>query len=347
MKHLRFNNFGEASEVVELADAEPAPSPGRGEVRVVMLASPINPSDLLKTQGRYGASRPHLPMGCGVEGVGRVVEVGAGVDHLHDGDLVLLRFGGKPVWAEQLTLDATRLFALPQADLVQLSMLAANPGTAWRMLHSAVDLEPGDWIIQNAANSGVGQCVIQLARNLGFRTINLVRSKQAAALVRDLGGDIVLLEDEDLPEHCAERPRLALDAIGGEATARLGGHLAEGGRVLTYGLLSGRNAGLAPSDLIFRRVTLEGFWLAPWADTAPRKELESVYGPLAGLVADGKLHMKVEQVYGLADHRAALCHAARSGRGGKILFRGVDPVTAAGRQLEPALPDDGSKWKSI
>lgn len=323
MKLLRFNRFGMASEVVELAEVDPAPPPGLGEVRVAMLASPINPSDLLKTEGRYGASPPSLPRGCGVEGVGRVLDVGTDVRHLRCGDLVLLRFGGQPAWAERLTLDAARLFALPDGDPIQLSMLAANPGTAWMMLRQGIDLKPGDWIIQNAANSGVGQCVIRLARNLGLRTINLVRRKEAAALVRSLGGDVVLLDDEGLPEGCNRMARLALDAVGGAATARLGQYLAPGGKVLSYGLLSGRNAEIDPSDLIFRGVRLEGFWLAPWADNASREELESVYRPLAMLIADGSLRMEVERIYDLADYRAALRHAGESGRAGKVIFRGT------------------------
>jgi NADPH:quinone reductase-like Zn-dependent oxidoreductase len=323
MELLQFNRFGAACDVVELVETRPAPSPGPGEVRVVMLASPINPSDLLKTEGRYGASIPVLPQGCGVEGVGRVMEAGSGVRHLRAGDLVLLRYGGKPVWTEALTLDAARLFALPPADPVQLSMLAANPATARLMLDRAGALKPGDWVLQNAANSGVGQCVVQLARELGLRTVNFVRSAEAARLVRDLGGDVVLSEGEEVPQECSRVARLAFDAVGGTATARLARHLATDGTLVSYGLMSGRNAEIDPADLIFRGVRAEGFWLAPWAQKATTEELERLYRPLAGLVANGKLHMKVEQVYDLADFRAALRHAARDGRKGKIIFRGT------------------------
>src|SRR5207302_4498571 len=92
----------------------------------------------------------------------------------------------------------------------QASMLRINPPTAWRMLHDFLALRPGDWIIQNAANSAVGIAVIQLARVLGIRTVNVVRRPELLADLRAEGGNVALVEGEDLPKQVA-------DATGGAA----------------------------------------------------------------------------------------------------------------------------------
>lgn len=323
---LRFSRFGKAHDVVEIVELPDPGAPGEGEVVVDVEASPINPSDLLQFEGRYGAEPPPLPVYAGGEAVGIVSEVGAGVTHLAAGDRVLLLFAGRGNWRTRVKVKAERLFSLPDADPLQLAMLAVNPATAQRMLEDFVKLAPGEWVIQNAANSGVGHSLIKLAKAAGLRTLNVVRRAELAPELEALGADAVLVDGPDLAARVAARtgkaarPRLAIDAIAGEATLRLGQSVADAGTVVNYGLLSGNPCTLSAADVVFRDVTLRGFWLARWFATATPQQLKSTYSALAALVADGTIHVPVEAAYPLVRAADALAHAAREGRSGKVLI---------------------------
>jgi trans-2-enoyl-CoA reductase len=326
MKAVQFSRFGAGADVAELIDLPDPGAPQAGEAVIDILAAPINPSDLLNFAGRYGATPPPLPAAAGGEAVGRVAAVGAGVTHLKAGDRVLALFAGRGNWRERIKTSAANLFALPEGgDVRQLAMLAVNPATAWHMLHQFVDLQPGDWVLQNAGNSGVGQNAIRLARHMGVRTISLVRQHEQVAPLKDLCGDIVLVDGPDLSARVAAATggapvRLALDAVAGEATGRLAHSVAEGGTVVIYGVLSGDKSHINASDILFRDVSLRGFWFSVWfrnADAAARKAL---YDRLVPMVADGTIHVPVEAAYPLREVKAALAHAARAGRGGKILL---------------------------
>ena len=106
------------------------------------------------------------------------------------GQLVLLP-PGCGSWSTHVVTEAAQLRPLPdEADQLQLSMMAINPPTAALLLSEFVTLGPGDWVIRTAANSAV--YLVQLARYRGYRTVNVVRRQDAAAVVRDTGGDVVL-----------------------------------------------------------------------------------------------------------------------------------------------------------
>ncbi len=172
MQKIQHQTIGAPADVLEVVDGEVVP-PKAGEARVKVLATPIHPSNLLQIAGLYGV-RPELPATPGTEGVGEVVELGDGVSHLEVGNRVLLA-GVGGTWRSELTVSAASLFPLPDGDVEQLSMAMINPLTAWLMLTSFVDLKPGDWVVQSAANSAVGECLIQLAASMGLNTVNVVR----------------------------------------------------------------------------------------------------------------------------------------------------------------------------
>ena len=199
MKAAQLTAFGNPADVVECIEvAEPA-TPGAGEVLIEILAGPINPAELLLIEGRY-ASRPELPAPLGIEGVGRVLQAGAGVTDLAAGDLVMSL--PRNNWAERLLLPRDQLIKLPpDIDLQQAAMLKVNPATALKMLEDYVSLQPGDWLIQNAANSGVGSCLIALARARGVRTVNVVRRESLLEPLRAQGADLVLVDGDDLAER--------------------------------------------------------------------------------------------------------------------------------------------------
>lgn len=300
-----------------------APPLAPGEALVEVLAAPINPSDVLTLTGDYG-SLPPLPAVGGNEGVGRVVEVAADVDGLRAGQMVLLPVGSG-TWATHLVAAASALMPLPDgADPQQLAMLTVNPPTARLLLSEFADLQPGDWVIQNAANSAVGGYLVQLAKARGVRTVNIVRRAPAVAAVQAIGGDVVLVDGDDLAARVREatgdaKIALAVDAVGGAATERLAQSLAPGGTVVTYGAMSGEPCTLSAASLIFRGITLRGFWLARWFRTADARTRAAVFGELVALIASGQLHARVQATYGIDAIKDAVAAAASGERDGKIM----------------------------
>jgi trans-2-enoyl-CoA reductase len=306
------------------------PPPGHGQALVAMVASPINPSNLLTLTGEY-AVLPPLPAIGGSEGVGRIVALGGGDGAaLSVGQLVLLPRGAG-TWVTHLLADARSLVPLPQgADPLQLAMLTINPPTAALMLSDFAPLAPGDWVIQNAANSGVGAYVMQLAKRRGVRTVNLVRRASAVAPTEALGGDVVLVDGEDVVPRVREATggapiRLGLDAVGGDDTDRLARCLADGGTLVNYGMLSGKPCHVAPATLIFRDLTVRGFWLVKWFRTASREAQRGLYAELTALIADGSLHAPVHATYPVAQIQEAVAAASAGSRNGKILVTGDAP----------------------
>lgn len=295
-----------------------------GEVLVEVLAAPINPSDLLTLTGDYGVL-PDLPAVGGNEGVGRVAEVGAGVDQPAIGQIVLLPVGSG-TWASHLVAQASDLIALPaQADPRQLAMLTINPPTAALLLSEFVNLEPGDWVIQNAANSAVGGYLVQLAADRGLKTVNVVRREGAVDSVRKLGADVVLIDGPDLDQRVKAasskaKIRLGIDAVGGEATERLASCLAAGGSVVNYGMMSGEACQLSSTHLIFRGVNLTGFWLASWFRKASKEAQTTLFGDLIGKIAAGKLKAPIANTFPVEQISDAVLAASQGERDGKVLI---------------------------
>ena len=278
------------------------PEPAAGQVRVKVLAAPINPSDILTLTGAYGMLPP-LPAVGGNEGVGKVEALGEGVSNFKVGQTVLLPVGCG-TWVTALNAPAEKLIPLPDADPLQLAMLTVNPPTASLLLSEFVDLKPGDWVIQNAANSGVGSYLIQLAKLRGFKTINVVRRDSAIAAVEAEGAEV----------------RLGIDAVGGVSTDNLAAVLANGGVLVNYGMMSGQACQVSPASFVFRDVTLRGFWLAKWFQQASPAQQMKVFGELVQLIASGKLKTRVAATYDLAHIKDAVAAAASGERDGKILL---------------------------
>jgi mitochondrial enoyl-[acyl-carrier protein] reductase / trans-2-enoyl-CoA reductase len=207
-------------------------------------------------------------------------------------------------------------------------MLSINPPTAELLLREFGKPQPGEWVIQNAANSAVGRYLISLAKLEGIKTINVVRRMDVADELKALGADVVLEDGEALARSVREATggapvRLAIDAVSGSATLRLGEVVANGGTVVHYGAMSGKAPSLSPQALIFRNVTLRGFWLVPWLNSAPREAQATLMARLAKLAADGALHAPVEATFPLEDIREAMARAMESGRKGKVLLTPV------------------------
>jgi len=301
----------------------PDPVLTEGQVLLQVLAAPINPADVLTLTGYYG-SLPPLPAIGGMEGVGKVVAHGPGVRAPAIGQTVLLP-AGAGTWATHLVAKAGKLISVPNdADPLQLAMMTLNPPTASLMLSEFVALQPGEWVLQNAANSGVGEYLVQLARLRGLKSVNVVRREAAVATVEQCRGDVVLVDGPDLDRRVAAatgetKIRLAIDAIGGQATNRLAGCLAEGGTLVNYGVMSGEDCVVSPRSFVFRDVTLRGFWLALWFRKAAPQQQMAIFGEIGKLIATGQLKARIHATYDLPQIKQAVAAAAAGEREGKVL----------------------------
>lgn len=319
MKALEVSRIGDPLEVVQLIEHPEPPAVSGVQVLLQMLYAPINPYDMNIARGHIPV--PSFPATLGTEGVARVLEVGNQVENVKVGDVVFIP-SGPGSWRERLVVSSNGLFPLPGgADLQQLAMGAANPSTAALMLRNFVDLNPGDWIVQNAGNSAVAASVNAFARARGFRTISLVRRPEAIEAALALGADVVLEDDESAANKIAEatgnaKIRLGLDGVGGSSLMSLTKLVEFGGTVVVYSAMSGQPGICNPMDVIFRDIRIRGIFLG---HDHVRNSTALVEGLREGLnlITTGKLHVPVGGVFALENFREAFSACEK---GKKILL---------------------------
>lgn len=320
LKAIQITRHGEPADVLEIIDLPEPGAPGAGEVLIEMLYSPINPFDLRIVRGIVPG--PALPSRLGSEGVGIVLAVGEAVSNVAAGDRVHVPLGHF-AWQERLVVPAKSLFPLSAtAAAQQLAMLRVNPPTAALCLSEFVDLQPGDWVVQNGGTSAVARGVIAIAKARGLRTVSIVRRPEAIDEVRAAGGDIVLLAGEGIAAAISEaidgaQVKLGLDGIGGPSMAMVSGAISPGGTLVVYSAMSLQPGVANQLDIIFRDISIRGFWLA-----YPRIHVSGAFDAAvregAGLIAEGKLHVPIAAVYPLSELREAVMHADR---GPKVLLK--------------------------
>ena len=322
MKQVQIDRYGTPWDVARCADVADVGEPAADEVVFDVLAFPINPADMWFCRGSYRL-KPPLPATPGAECVGRVTAVGSAVKHVKKGDLVINL--QRENWTQRRKVKGDDAIALPAGiDLRQAAMVRINPPTAQLMLSDFVDLEPGDWVIQNVANSAVGRLLIVLARQRGLRTVNVVRRAELAGELQALGADSVVTDGSDLTRQVTEatgdaRIMLGIEAIGGAATGRLADCLATDGTLVHYGSMSGEDPKVSRNNFIYRGVRLTGFMLGRFLARRSPAEIRAIYADLGGQVMAGKLSAPVDTVYPIENIRDALAHADKGGRNGKIL----------------------------
>jgi len=329
LKYIEFSEIGNPADVLDVKEEQSRPLES-SEVRVSVLAVPINPSDLLQISGNYGVE-PILPSTPGKEGIGRVLETSSEVKHLNVGQLVLLAGGEDGTWRSEIVAPASGFLPLPNMGpldsnmIDQLSMTIVNPMTALLMLTEFVDLQKGQWIVQSASNSAVGGYVIQLAKQRGIKTINVVRRP---GLEKDLlakGADVVLIDGPDLAEKISiatggDPIILALDAVGGETYIRLANSLGYGGTLVAYGGLSGKGATLNTGLTILNDLRLRGFWLTKWYEKAEMQDVQAALEKIIPLIVKGDLKANIDSRFNLDEIEEAVTRAGQGGRSGKVLI---------------------------
>src|SRR5271155_5678830 len=329
MKMVEITDYGAPEAVARCIEAPDVGAPGAGEIVFDVLAFPINPADISFCRGSYRL-RPPLPATPGAECVGRVTTVGAGVGDIRPGDLVIHM--QRENWVQRRRIPAADAIPLPSGlDLAQAAMLRINPATALLLLEDHVALKPGDWVIQDVANSAVGRHVIVLAKARGVRTVNVVRRDDVAGELRDLGADAVVKNGPDLAERARAATggapiRLGIDAVSGDAGRRVGDCVADGGVVVSYGSMSGQDPVMSRAAVNMRGVNLTGFNLGRGLAKRTPEQVRGIYADLAAKLRDGVLKAPIDAFYPIEEIRSALIKAQQGGRHGKVLVLPNGPL---------------------
>ncbi|MER7306786.1 NADPH:quinone reductase [Streptomyces griseoluteus] len=332
---------GEPTDVLRL-QSRPVPTPKAGQALIRVQATPLHASDLHVLRGRYGFSPEFPAVGGNMECVGRVEALGPDTDGPKAGERVVAvaipAVPGPPVagtWQEYLVIDTDRLLPVPDhlSDSTACQ-LAVNPLTALLLVTRELDAQPGEWLLQTAAGSTVGRLVIQLARHLGIRTINVVRRRSAVAEITALGGDeVICTEDEDLVRRVAETAgpagvRKAVDCVAGPVGAQVSQALAPGGQLVVYGALSTHRQTdpsaltipLQARSLIYETKTVRGFWLNRWLGTASPQVALGMLARVRDLVSDEVLNIPPGRRFPVERFAEAVALAEALAHGTKPLF---------------------------
>jgi NADPH:quinone reductase-like Zn-dependent oxidoreductase len=323
MKSVVFDEFGSPRKVLRLVDV-PVPQPGPGQARVRLVLAPIHNHDLMIITGHYGM-KPKLPHHPGTEGVGIVDAVGEGVTNVKVGDRVT--GGAAGAWSEFFLTAAAGLAIVPDTiDDATACQLTAMPMSAVRLLAN-LEVKPGDWIVQNAANGAVGKMLAKLAAEQGVRVLNIVRREDAVAELAAEGiGDVLSSEAEDWQDRARAltggAPVVrAVDSIGGRAADELLDLVAQGGRLVSFGALSGRPLQVSAENLLFKQTTISAFWGAMPETKMTPAELGAARAGLIARAASGDLKLPIAQVFSLDDAAEAAEASNAKGRPGKIALR--------------------------
>ncbi|PXA99166.1 alcohol dehydrogenase [Nostoc sp. 3335mG] len=322
MKSARYSEFGSPDKVLRAEEVE-KPRPGPGQVLVRMVLSPVHNHDLMTIAGQYGF-KPTLPAVPGTEAVGVVEALGEGVTNLKVGQRVA--GGGEKTWAEYYLGQAARLVPVPDGVSDETACQLVSMPLSAKMLIESLDLKAGDWIVQNAANGAVGKLVAQYGAQRGIRVLGLVRRAEAVSELAALGiGDIVATDGEGWVDKAREMtdgaPVIrAIDSLGGDGPAQLLSIAADGAQLVSFGAMTGRPLKISPSDLLFRGITVKGFWGARPPVTAER--IGVLIGELVADAASGALDLPIEASYPVEDVAAAARASGEPGRKGKVAIRG-------------------------
>ncbi|AFT71396.1 trans-2-enoyl-CoA reductase (NADPH) [Alloalcanivorax dieselolei B5] len=324
MRSAIHTQFGEPAEVLALGDS-PVPQPGPGQVRIKTLLSPIHNHDLWTVRGSYGY-KPDLPAIGGSEAVGIVDALGEGVSGISPGQRIAVA-SVHGTWAEYFLAPAAGLIPVPEVIADEAAaQLIAMPFSAISLLEF-LDLESGDWMVQNTANGAVGKTVAMLAAARGVNVINLVRRDAGVDEMTALGiSNVVSTAHEGwrhkVREIVGDAPiRAAVDSIGGEASAALLSLLGENGVLVSFGTMTGEAMQLPSGDVIFKQATVKGFWGAKVSANMAAETKARLIGELLRLVAAGELQLPAEATFDLAQVSDAVTASLAPGKTGKVLLK--------------------------
>ncbi|XP_014665497.1 PREDICTED: trans-2-enoyl-CoA reductase, mitochondrial-like [Priapulus caudatus] len=320
---LVYEQHGDPEKVVEKVSVDIPRALNLKDILVRLLVAPVNPADINTIQGTYGVSPP-LPAVGGNEGVAEVIDVGDAVRFCRPGDRVIPAIPGCGTWRTHSIMFADQLRKVPDGvPDAEAAMVAVNACTAYRMLCDYELLKRDDVIMQNGANSGVGQNVIQIAREMGLLSINIVRDRDDMADLKRhlmaLGANYVFTEDSFRKEGGAFfknekklRPKLAFNCVGGKSSTELMRHLDDGGKMVTYGGMSRQPIIIPTGVMIFKRLKAEGFWMTKWNEANRDTDQQDImFNTIFGLMKEGKLVAPPADRVPFSDYERAISAAVK------------------------------------
>lgn len=324
MRALSYSEFGRPGEVLAVNDI-PLPEPGPGQVRVRTRFAPIHNHDLLTVMGRYGI-RPDLPALAGSEAGGTIEALGEGVTGLEVGQRVSVG-RGSGTWAESFLASASAVIPVPDAlSDEQVAQLGSMPFSAISVLDS-LGLAAGDWLVLNAGNGAVGRMVAQLAESRGIGAVSLVRRADAVASLAAEGVPHAVATDDDgwrdrVAEITGGAPILgAIDSVGGASAGELLSLLGTGGTLVVFGAMESPALELASTDIIFKQLTVRGFWGTKVSAATPAERQRELFAELIERIVDGTVTLPVDHAYPLEQIAEAAARNFAPGRAGKVLLQ--------------------------
>lgn len=324
MKSAVHATFGDPVEVMKTADM-PVPEPQAGEVRIRMILSPVHNHDLWTVRGQY-CYKPELPAIGGSEAVGTVDAVGADVPETMIGQRVAAA-GIHETWAEYFIAPAAGVVPLPDVIADEAAaQLIAMPFSAISLL-DFITVNEGDWVVQTAANGAVGKIFAALAKAKGIHTVNLVRRAEAVAELNALGFENVISTDQDDWKEQAQAligvagAKAAVDSVGGTMGEDLVDLLGWQGELITFGTATGAPLTLNSGALIFKHITVKGFWGAKVTEMMEPAKRVALITKLVTLAATGQLSLDAGGIFAIDDIAQAMTAAQTPARSGKILIR--------------------------
>ena len=324
MRSAIHHSFGEPAEVLAPGDS-PLPQPGSGQVRIKTILSPIHNHDLWTVRGQYGY-KPDLPAIGGSEAVGLVDALGPDVTGVILGQRVAVA-SVHGTWAEFFLAPAGGLVPVPDAIGDEAAaQLIAMPFSAISLL-DFLNVEAGDWVVQNTANGAVGKTLAMLARARGVNVVNLVRRDAGVEELAALGiANAVSTATDSWKDKVrtitGTAPiRAAVDSIGGTASRDLIELLGENGLLISFGTMAGEPMQIPSGEVIFKQAIVKGFWGSKVSAAMPVQKRIALIGELLKLVAAGELKLPVEAVIPLDQISAAVRASLTPGKAGKVLLR--------------------------
>lgn len=325
MRSATYNEFGKPSEVLSVTDS-PTPEPKDNEVRIKTILSSIHNHDLVTIKGEYG-NKPELPATGGSEAVGTIDALGKDVKGFKKDQRVVVS-GVQGTWAEYFIAPAQGIIPIPDAiDDEMAAQLIAMPMSAL-LLIEFLNIEPGQWIVQNAANGAVGESMAMLAPERHIHTINLVRSKESEKELIELGitKNNVVTEDDDWKEQVQKivgdaKISGAVDAVGGKSGGELLSLLGKHGAMASLGSVSGEPLTINPSHLIFNLSKVKGFWASDLMQEISADDMQRLTEELIERAASGILKLPTGGIYDLDDIQKAVSEKVQSEKKGKVLIK--------------------------
>ena len=320
MKAIQVKSPG-GPEALELVDL-PVPQPKPNEAVLKLGAAGINFIDVYQREGRY---KVPLPFIAGQEGAGTVTAVGSEVKSLKPGDRVAWSSvqGG---YAEQAAIPADKLVKVPQGVSDQQAAAAMLQGmTAHYLCYSTYPVKRGDTVLVHAAAGGVGLLLVQMCHNIGARVIGTTSTEEKAKLAREAGADEVILYSQS--DFEAETKRITdgkgvnavFDSVGKTTFDKSLNVLKPRGMMVLFG---GSSGAVPPFDPIALSAKGSLFLTRPTLGhyTATREELDFRAEAIFSMIAAGKLKLRIEHTYSLAQAQQAHRELESRKTTGKLLL---------------------------